>query len=204
MLVGLAAGVRSAASVGSGGCTCARGVCHHGKSCQQYGDSTACFRSATSYQHPSRALNLCKICACALSVRARWCFPCMQAAAALHEKLRSGGFELMERSPRMLPSMFEPQQLNVDCSSKTPMKEGASGRRGGRGRGRGRGRGSGVLQSVHVCVTSGEGVERPRKEVHRPVLGQCSRAGVGVNDDTINKARGGSCGSSAHFWVWWQ
>ena len=98
----------------------------------------------------------------------------MQAAAALHEKLRSGSFELMQRSPRMLPSMFEPQQLNVDCSSKTPMKEGGSGRRGGHGRGRGHGRGSGVLHGVYVCVKSWEGIKRLRK-LGRPVLSQCSR-----------------------------
>ena len=93
----------------------------------------------------------------------------MQAAAALHEKLRSGSFELMERFPRMLPSMFEPQQLNVDCSSKTPMKEGGSGRRGGHGRGRGHGRGSGALHGVYVCVKLWEGVKRSRK-LGRPVL----------------------------------
>lgn len=103
----------------------------------------------------------------------------MQAAAALHEKLRSGSFELMEHSPRMLPSMFEPQQLNVDCSSKTPMKEGGSGRRGGRGRGRGRGRGSGVLHSVRVCENCGSESSAPSEEVGCPVLSQCSRAGVG-------------------------
>jgi len=29
---------------------------------------------------------------------------------------------LLERPPRMLPRMFNPVQLNVDCSGKTPMK----------------------------------------------------------------------------------
>ena len=32
-------------------------------------------------------------------------------------------FQLLERPPRMLPRIFNPVQLNVDCSAKTPMKE---------------------------------------------------------------------------------
>jgi len=46
----------------------------------------------------------------------------LQTSASLQTKLRRGNFQLLERPPRMLPRMFNPVQLNVDCSGKTPMK----------------------------------------------------------------------------------
>lgn len=42
-------------------------------------------------------------------------------------------FQLLERPPRMLPRMFNPVQLNVDCSAKTPVKE-AESKKGKRGK----------------------------------------------------------------------
>ncbi|KAL0033133.1 hypothetical protein WJX79_005148 [Trebouxia sp. C0005] len=86
----------------------------------------------------------------------------LQTSASLQTKLRRGNFQLLERPPRMLPRMFNPLQLNVDCSGKTPMKaaEGKKGRKprgakasgesrasrpssaGGRTGGRGRGSGN--------------------------------------------------------------
>lgn len=42
-------------------------------------------------------------------------------------------FQLLERPPRMLPRIFNPVQLNVDCSAKTPVKEEA-GKKAKRGR----------------------------------------------------------------------
>ncbi len=74
----------------------------------------------------------------------------MQAAAALHDKLRKGNFELLPNPPRMLPRMFDPTQLNVDCSAKTPAKEDKP-----KGTKRGRGRGRGGASGIHLrcaCV----------------------------------------------------
>lgn len=46
----------------------------------------------------------------------------VQTAASLQQKLRRGHFNLVDRPSRMLPRMFNPVQLNVDCSAKTPSK----------------------------------------------------------------------------------
>ena len=46
----------------------------------------------------------------------------MQTSAALQVKLRRGQFNLVDRPSRMLPRIFNPVQLNVDCSAKTPGK----------------------------------------------------------------------------------
>ena len=47
----------------------------------------------------------------------------LQTSASLQAKLRRGNFRMLERPPRMLPRMFNPVRLDVDCSAKTPMKE---------------------------------------------------------------------------------
>ena len=49
------------------------------------------------------------------------CTP-LQAMAALQEQLRHARFELYASSPRMLPRMYNPLRLDVDCSNKTPAK----------------------------------------------------------------------------------
>lgn len=46
----------------------------------------------------------------------------VQTAASLQQKLRQGRFNLVDRPSRMLPRIFNPVQLNVDCSAKTPSK----------------------------------------------------------------------------------
>lgn len=46
----------------------------------------------------------------------------MQTSLALQAKLKRGQFSLVQRPSRMLPRMFNPVQLNVDCSAKTPCK----------------------------------------------------------------------------------
>lgn len=58
----------------------------------------------------------------------------LQTGASLQTKLRRGNFQLLERPPRMLPRMFNPVQLKVDCSGKTPMKA-AEGKKGRKPRG---------------------------------------------------------------------
>lgn len=57
-----------------------------------------------------------------------------QTSVGLQAKLRRGMFQLLERPPRMLPRIFNPVQLNVDCSAKTPVKE-PEGKKARRGRG---------------------------------------------------------------------
>lgn len=57
----------------------------------------------------------------------------LQTAAALQDKLRRGHFKLVDRPSRMLPRIFNPVQLNVDCSAKTPCKT-AEGKKTKRGR----------------------------------------------------------------------
>lgn len=59
-------------------------------------------------------------------------------------------FQLLERPPRMLPRIFNPVQLNVDCSAKTPVKE-AEGKKARRGRG------AKVSGASRASKASGEG-----------------------------------------------
>ena len=42
--------------------------------------------------------------------------------ADLHLQLRHHKFQEYERSPRMLPRAYNPSRLDVDCSTKTPVK----------------------------------------------------------------------------------
>jgi len=46
----------------------------------------------------------------------------LQATAALHDQLRHANFQLYDSSPRMLPRIYNPVRLDVDCSNKTPAK----------------------------------------------------------------------------------
>ena len=76
-------------------------------------------------------------CALAGKLHLSWCCSLLvwlQTSAGLQTKLRRGNFQLLDRPPRMLPRLFNPVQLNVDCSAKTPVKE-AEGKKGKRARG---------------------------------------------------------------------
>ncbi len=105
----------------------------------------------------------------------------LQTSVSLQTKLRRGNFQLLERPPRMLPRMFNPVQLNVDCSAKTPMKE-AEGKkrkaaRGGKASGDSRasrpssagGRSSvaGTLAQISLLSIVWHGVQSTHKRLRR-------------------------------------
>ena len=75
-------------------------------------------------------------------------------------------FQLLERPPRMLPRIFNPVQLNVDCSAKTPVKE-AEGKKAKRDRG------AKASGESRASKASGEGkVSRPASAAGVPAAGQ--------------------------------
>lgn len=47
----------------------------------------------------------------------------LQNVAQLYSMLRCQAFDLHEPNPRMLPRQFNPQQLNVECTPPSPVKE---------------------------------------------------------------------------------
>ena len=89
-----------------------------------------------------------------------------QTSAGLQTKLRRGMFQLLERPPRMLPRIFNPVQLNVDCSAKTPVKE-AEGKKAKRGRGA---KASG--ESRASKASGGGKASRPASAAGVPAAGQ--------------------------------
>ena len=105
----------------------------------------------------------------------------LQTSASLQNKLRRGNFRMLERPPRMLPRMFTPVQINVDCSAKTPVKEPEpkKGRKGKSGKAQGGNKAAGPSSAGGRTSAAGDylckGIDQASVvEVHRAEFGQAT------------------------------
>ncbi|KAL0018444.1 hypothetical protein WJX77_010041 [Trebouxia sp. C0004] len=112
----------------------------------------------------------------------------LQTGACLQTKLRRGNFQLLERPPRMLPRIFNPVQLNVDCSGKTPIKA-AEGKKGRKPRGT---KASGTSRASRPSSSGGRTGGRGRGSGNRSKQNSAASAGHAhslnnaVSDETSN------------------